>query len=45
MTKQSDEDIRQKSKITYKIAADYLGVSPMAVSFGMHEEWNRSLMC
>ena len=38
MAKYSDEEIRQMSKITCKIAADYLGVSPMAGSFGMREE-------
>ena len=38
MAKYSDEEIRQMSKITCKIAADYLGVSPMAVSLGMREE-------
>lgn len=31
----TDEDIRNKSKITCKIAADYLGVTPMAISIGM----------
>jgi hypothetical protein len=34
----SDEDIRKMPKITCKIASDYLGISPMAVSFGMREE-------
>ncbi len=38
MAKHSDEDIRQASKITCKIAADYLGISPMAVSIGMRNE-------
>jgi len=37
VAKYSDEEIRQMSKITCKIAADYLGVSPMAVSFGMRK--------
>ncbi len=32
MSKYSDEDIRNLSKVTCAIAADYLGVSPMAVS-------------
>lgn len=32
MPKYTDEDIRNMSKITCKIAADYLGISPMAVS-------------
>lgn len=35
MAKYTDEDIRNMSKITCKIAADYLGISPMAVSIGM----------
>lgn len=35
MTKYTDEEIRRFPKITCKIAADYLGVSPMAVSIGM----------
>lgn len=38
MGKYSDEDIRSFSKITCKIAADYLGVSPMAVSIGMRND-------
>lgn len=35
MQKYTDEDIRNMNKITCKIAADYLGISPMAVSIGM----------
>ena len=35
MAKYTDEDIRKKSKITCKIAGDYLGISSMAVSRGM----------
>ena len=35
MSKYTDEEIRKFSKITCKIAADYLGISPMAVSIGM----------
>ncbi len=35
MTKYTDEEIRAFSKITCKIAADYLGIAPMAVSMGM----------
>ena len=35
MQKYTDEDIRNRNKITCKIAADYLGISPMAVSIGM----------
>ena len=38
MAKYSDEDIRGLQKITCKIAADYLGISPMAVSIGMRNE-------
>jgi len=35
MSKYTDEDIRQASKITCKIAGDYLGISSTAVSIGM----------
>ena len=35
MLKYTDDDIRNMNKITCKIAADYLGISPMAVSIGM----------
>jgi hypothetical protein len=35
MAKYTDEEVRNMSKITCKIAADYLGLSPMAVSIGM----------
>ena len=35
MQKYTDDDIRNMNKITCKIAADYLGISPMAVSIGM----------
>ena len=38
MAKYTDEDIRNVSKVTCKIAADYLGISPMAVSIGMRNE-------
>ncbi len=38
MAKYSDEDIRSIPKITCKIAADYLGIAPMAVSIGMRNE-------
>lgn len=38
MPKHTDEDIRNMSKITCKIAADYLGISPMAVSIGMRND-------
>ena len=35
MGKYTDDEIRNMPKITCKIAADYLGISPMAVSCGM----------
>lgn len=35
MAKYSDEEIRKLPKITCKVAAEYLGISPMAVSMGM----------
>ena len=38
MAKYSNEDIRSIQKITGKIAADYLGIPPMAVSTGMRNE-------
>ena len=38
MPKYTDEDIRNMSKITCKIAADYLGISPMAGSIGTYSE-------
>ena len=38
MAKYSDEDIRQAPKISCKIAADYLGISPMAVRIGMRND-------
>ena len=31
----TDDEIRSMKKITVKIAADYLGISPMMVSLGM----------
>ena len=39
MAKYTDEDIRKMSKITCKIAGDYLGISSMAVSIGMRNNW------
>lgn len=36
--KYSDDEIRSCKKITCKIAADYLGISPMAVSIGMRND-------
>ena len=38
MAKYTDEEIRKFKKITCKIAADYLGISPMAVSIGMRND-------
>ena len=38
MGKYSDEEIRSFPKITCKIAADYLVISPMAVSIGMRND-------
>lgn len=37
MGKYSDDEIRKMKKITCKIAADYLGISPMDVSCGMRQ--------
>lgn len=34
----TDEDIRKFKKITCKIAGEYLGVSPMAISIGLQQE-------
>lgn len=38
LAKYTDEEIRNINKITCKIAADYLGISPMAVSIGMRND-------
>lgn len=38
MGKYTDDEIRAIKKITCKIAADYLGIAPMAVSIGMQQE-------
>ena len=35
MGKYTDDEIRSMPKITAKIAADYLGISPMMVTLGM----------
>lgn len=35
MAKYTDDEIRNMKKITCKIAGDYLGIPPMAVSMGM----------
>ena len=38
MAKYSDDEIRSMKKITCKIAGDYLGIAPMAVSIGMRND-------
>lgn len=38
MGKYTDEEIRAMPKITVKIAADYLGISPMMVTLGMRND-------
>lgn len=38
MGKYTDEEIRNLPQITCKIAADYLGIAPMAVSIGMRND-------
>jgi len=38
MAQYTDEEIRKFPKITCKIAADYLGISSMAVSIGMRND-------
>lgn len=38
MGKYTDDEIRAMKKITCKIAADYLGIAPMAVSIGMQQD-------
>ena len=38
MAKYTDDDIRKVPKITCQIAANYLGISPMAVSIGMRND-------
>ena len=38
MAKYSDDEIRNIKKITCRIAADYLGIPPMAVSIGMRND-------
>ncbi len=38
MARYSDDDVRKFPKITCQIAANYLGISPMAVSIGMRNE-------
>ena len=38
MPKYTDDELRALPKITCKIAADYLGIAPMAVSIGVRME-------
>ena len=38
MGKYTDDEIRNIGKITCKIAGDYLGISPIAVSYGLQQE-------
>ena len=35
MSRYTDDDIRNMKKVTVQVAADYLGIAPMAVSIGM----------
>lgn len=35
MSRYTDDDIRNMKKVTIQVAADYLGITPMAVSIGM----------
>lgn len=35
MSKYTDDDIREMKKVTIQAAAQYLGISPMAVTLGM----------
>ena len=42
MAKYTDDEIRNMKKITCKIAGDYLGIPPMAVSMGMRNDLFRS---
>lgn len=38
MAKYSDDEIRNMSKITIKVAADYLGISPNLLTLGMRND-------
>jgi len=38
MKKYTDDDIIKIKKITCKVAGEYLGISPMAVSIGLQQE-------
>jgi hypothetical protein len=38
MAKYSDEEIRNLPKVTIKIAADYLGISPNMLTLGMRND-------
>lgn len=35
MSKYTDDEVRAMSKITIKVAADYLGISPNILTLGM----------
>jgi hypothetical protein len=35
MSKYTDDEIREMKRVTIKIAAEYLGIAPMAVTLGM----------
>ena len=37
MGKYTDDEIRKMDRISCKIAGDYLGISPMAVSYGLQQ--------
>jgi len=43
MGKYTDDEIRAMPKITAKIAADYLGISPMMVTLGMRTMFFQSV--
>ena len=47
MEKYTDDDIRKMDKITCKIAADYLGISPNLLTIGMRryrENWTYAII-
>ena len=41
MARYTDDDIRSMKKVTAKIAADYLGISPMTVTIGITPPFTR----
>ena len=45
MGKYTDDEIRAMPKITAKIAADYLGISPMMVTPGMRNDLLPNWVC